>query len=74
MIWDPVFDPEGSKVAAKVEQSGCYSIAINGKVWKKKFEGLWEPVFSPDGKKILVKAIEDGKYYRRVVEVQEILG
>jgi len=74
MVWDPVFSPNGDKVIAKVENNGQFSIAINGKVWKSKFEALWEPVISPDGTKALVKAVTGGKYYRRIVALEEMIG
>jgi len=41
-------------------------------VWKKGLESLWNPVFSPDGEKIMIRAVDKGKYYRRIVPVNEI--
>ncbi|MCL4468094.1 MAG: WD40 repeat domain-containing protein [Deltaproteobacteria bacterium] len=72
MIWDPVFSPDGSSVAAKAEINGKYCIAVNGKAGKKMFDAIWSPSFSPRGDKILVRCIKDGKYYRYVVPLDEI--
>ncbi|MCL5878446.1 MAG: WD40 repeat domain-containing protein, partial [Deltaproteobacteria bacterium] len=43
MIWDPVFSPDGSSVAAKAEINGKYCIAVNGKAGKKMFDAIWSP-------------------------------
>ncbi|RLB97341.1 MAG: WD40 repeat domain-containing protein, partial [Deltaproteobacteria bacterium] len=71
MVWKPVFSPDGSKVAAKIDKNGKRTIAVNGKLWNKMCDEVWEPVFSPDGSKILCRSVEDGKYYRRVIPVSE---
>ena len=72
MIWNPVFSPDGSTVAAKAEIKGKYCIAVNGKAGKELFDALWSPLFSPRGDKLLVRCIKDGKYYRNVVALDEI--
>ena len=58
---------------AKAEKDGKFFIVADGKIGKHRFEALWDPTFSPDGSKILVRGVEGGKYYRRVVPVEEIL-
>ncbi len=72
MIWDPVFSPDGSMVAAKAEINGKYCVVANGKAGKKMFDTLWSPVFSPGGDKLLIRGIQDGKYYRYVLPREEI--
>lgn len=70
-VWDPIFIP-GNRVLAKAEKSGKYYIAIDGKMGKKGYESLWNPVLSPDGHKLLIRCIDGGKYYRRVIPINEI--
>ena len=72
MIWDPVFSPDGKRVAAKAEINGKYCIVVNGKPGKISYDALWSPIFSPGGDKLLVRCIKDGKYYRNVVSLDEI--
>ena len=71
-IWQPVFSPNGDKVICKVERNGKYAVAVNGKIRGKDYEALWNPVVSPDGTKLMICGIEDGKYYRKVVPLNDI--
>lgn len=73
MIWDPVFDPAGEYVVAKAEWNGRFCVVVNGRIWKRTFDAMWEPTFSPDGKKLLVRSVEDEKYYRHIIDLQDIL-
>jgi hypothetical protein len=72
MAWDPVFSPDGNEVAAKVEQNGKFVVVLNGKTGNHAHDGLWDPVFSPDGEKLLLRCIEDGRYYRRILLLNEV--
>jgi hypothetical protein len=56
---------------AKAEKNGKFFVVVDGRVAQNGFDNLWDPVFSPDGEKLLIRCIEDGKYYRRVVPVDE---
>jgi hypothetical protein len=67
MVWDPVFNPAGDRVAAKVERDGRYAIVVDGRVWSSWFDALWTPVFSPDGERLLIRAVDNGTYFRNVV-------
>ncbi len=49
MVWQPLFGPDSSDVAVKVEKNGRQTIVINGKPWKRECEEVWDPAFSPDG-------------------------
>jgi hypothetical protein len=77
MAWQPVFSPDGSHVAAKVEKGGRYRLYIDGRPLKTEFTQLWNPIFSPDAKKILVRAVEgeqnQAKYVRRVMSLSDII-
>jgi Tol biopolymer transport system component len=72
MIWDPVFSPDGSRVAAKAEINGKYCVVVDGKPGKTMYDALWPPVFSSQGDKVLVRCIRDGKYYRCVVPADRV--
>jgi hypothetical protein len=67
MAWKPVFSPDSSRAAAKMEKNRRYAIVLDGQPLKEDFEMVWDPVFSPDGKKILVRGIKGGKYSRQVL-------
>jgi hypothetical protein len=71
MIWDPIFIT-GNRVMTKAEKGGKYYVVIDGKMGKKGYESLWNPILSPDGQKLLIKCIDGGKYYRRVIPINEI--
>ncbi len=71
MVWKPVFSPDGANIAAKVERSGKYTIALNDRLWAHDCEAAWDPAFSPDGTRLLFRTIEDGVYFRRVIPVSE---
>ena len=71
-VWDPVISPQGDKIVARAERGSQYFIVVDGKIGKHGYEWLWDPVFSPDGEKLLIRGIDAGKYYRRVVPVNEI--
>lgn len=72
MMWDPVFSPDSTMVAAKAEIHGKYILVVNGMPGKQAFDELWDPVFSPDGDRVLMRGIEDGKFYRKVVPIDDI--
>ncbi len=72
MMWDPVFSPDSAMVAAKAEIHGKYILVVNGAPGKHVFDELWDPVFSPDGNRVLIRGIEDGKFYRKVVPIDDI--
>lgn len=74
MAWDPVFGPDGSAVAAKVERGGELTYVINGRVWGESFTRLWDPIFSPDGKALLARGVQDDAYVRRVVPLSELMA
>ena len=73
MVWQPVFSPDSSEVAVKIEKNGKYSIAINDQLWDQECEAIWDPVFNSEGDKMLLRTIQDGIYQRRILSVNEIL-
>jgi hypothetical protein len=73
MAWDPVFSPDGRHVVSKVEKSGKYAIAADGRTTGKTYDRLWNPMFSPDGKNVLLKYVENEKYYRQVTPLTQLL-
>ncbi|MGM0787388.1 MAG: electron transfer complex subunit TmcD, partial [Thermodesulfobacteriota bacterium] len=78
MAWKPVFSPDGSHVAAKVEKNGSYAILVDGRPLDMVFAEAWQPVFSPDGGRLLVKGVlpenKGGQYCRYVLEVKDIVA
>jgi len=69
-IWPPVFS--GDKVICKVEKNGKYYVAVNGLIRGNGYEALWNPVVSPDGTKVMICGVEAGKYYRRIVSMDDL--
>jgi hypothetical protein len=67
-----VFSPDGSRMAAKVQKNGQYTVAVDDRLWSHQCDAVWDPVFSPDSQKILLKSLEDGSYYRRVIPVTDL--
>jgi hypothetical protein len=74
MAWKPVFSPDGSHVAAKVEKHGRYSYTVNGRNWASSSDAAWDPVFSPDGTHLMLRTVEGGDYIRRIAPVSTITG
>lgn len=60
---DPVFSPNGQKVAAIGVDQGKASVLVNGLSWPETFDRAWKPVFSPDGQRVAVKTETSGKYH-----------
>jgi hypothetical protein len=71
MAWKPVFSPDSTKVAAKVEKKGRFTIVLDGKPYGQDFEQCWEPVFSPCSTKVLIRAVDGGKFVRIVADVSD---
>jgi hypothetical protein len=74
MAWQPVFAPDGSAVAAKLEKGGRFTIAVNDRLWQQTCDMLWNPIFSADGRRLLIRSIENGIYKRRIIPVSTITG
>jgi hypothetical protein len=74
MVRRPVFSPDGRHLAIAVQRSGCWSVAVDDRVWASDCETAWDPVFSPDGARLMLRTVEGGTYYRRVVPVADISG
>jgi hypothetical protein len=72
MAWKPVFSPDGTVVAAKVEKNGHYTYTVNDKSWDVSCDNAWEPVFSPDGACLMLRTIEGDEYIRRIIPVTDI--
>lgn len=74
MAWKPVFGPDATNVAAKVEINGTYTLVINGNVLDRKFTRLEMPVFSQDGRRLLVRGIEKNIFYREIIDLDQFSG
>jgi hypothetical protein len=59
-VLDPVFSPDGSRVAAAVRQDGAWTIAVDGQPWSQTFEAVWDPVFSPGGDRVAARVRQNG--------------
>lgn len=74
MAYKPVFSPDASHAAAKVEKGGVFTIVVNGRELGQEYQFLESPSFSPDSSKILICGVKNGKYVRTVMPVAEIAG
>jgi predicted Rdx family selenoprotein len=74
MAYKPVFSPDASHAAVKVEKGGVFTIVVNGRELGQGYQFLESPSFSPDSSKILICGVKNGKYVRTVMPVAEIAG
>jgi len=72
MIWDPVFSPDSERVLVKAQRQGNHLLVVDGRPGKSSYEYLWNPAISADGEKVLIRCIQDGKYYRKVIAINDI--
>ncbi|WP_038054822.1 electron transfer complex subunit TmcD [Thermodesulfobacterium hydrogeniphilum] len=63
MIFNPIFSPDGSKVATIAKHNNKYLVVVDDKVWPDSFENAWDPVFSPQGDKVALRAEKKGKFF-----------
>jgi len=61
-VLDPVFSPDGNRVAAAVREDGAWTIAVDGKPWSPRLDSVWDPVFSPASDRVVARAQENGGY------------
>ncbi|MFC1892020.1 electron transfer complex subunit TmcD [Thermodesulfobacteriota bacterium] len=73
MAWKPVFSPDSKYIAARVEKNGKQTIVINNKIWPVQSDIVWNPVFSPEGDRVLIRSIEKDTYFRRVINVANLI-
>jgi hypothetical protein len=59
-VLDPVFSPDGRRVAAAVRSNGEWSVAVNGEAWNATFDMVWDPVFSPGGDRVAARVEKNG--------------
>jgi hypothetical protein len=59
-VLDPVFSPDGRRVAAAVRDNGQWGVAVDGKAWSATFDTVWDPVFSPGGDRLAARVQKDG--------------
>jgi len=59
-VLDPVFSPDGRRVAAAVRSNGQWSVAVDGKAWSATFDTVWDPVFSPGSDRLAARVQKAG--------------
>jgi hypothetical protein len=59
-VLDPIFSPDGRRVAAAVRSNGQWSVAVDGKAWSATFDMAWDPVFSPGSDRVAARVEKDG--------------
>ncbi|CAD7780591.1 MAG: hypothetical protein KIIPBIDF_01367 [Candidatus Methanoperedenaceae archaeon GB50] len=68
---EPVFSPDGKKIAAIVKLDEpvvelkpyrVWSIIVDDYIWPEWFDMVWDPVFSPDGENVATKVERNHKY------------
>jgi Tol biopolymer transport system component len=62
MVTDPVFSPDGTRIAAAVKDRGRWSLAADGRFWQNAFDMVFKPVFSPNGQHLAAAAQRNGKF------------
>lgn len=74
MAWQPVFSPDSTHAAAKVELAdGTFGMLINGKLYSEKFEQLWNPTFNEDSTKMLIRGVQNDVFIRLVISLSDYL-
>jgi len=70
MVWEPVFDPTGHKVAAPVRTDGKWTLAQDSDIlWDGRYLQVWRQAFSADGKQLA--AVVSPKYGRWTLAVND---
>ncbi|MCW7753629.1 WD40 repeat domain-containing protein [Desulfobotulus sp. H1] len=62
MVMDPVFSPDGRRLACTGKNGDMWTIACDDKVWDQRFDQIWAPVFSPDGNHVGCRARDKGRF------------
>jgi hypothetical protein len=62
-LWNPVFSPDGSRLACVVARAfGSWALAVDDRVWKTRpFAAISGLTFSPDGRRIAAVALKKGR-------------
>ncbi|MBF0301447.1 MAG: PD40 domain-containing protein [Desulfamplus sp.] len=62
-VSDPIFSPDGKRIACLFKENGKWGVAVDGKAWDFLFDMVWQPIFSNNGLQLAVKIKKDGNYY-----------
>ncbi len=62
-VSDPLFSPDGNRIACLFKDKGKWGVAVDGKPWDCLFDMVWTPVFCYNGSHIAVKVKQDGFYH-----------
>ncbi len=63
MVSDPVFCPEGRRIAALGKNRDQWHIVVDDHIWQDSYDMAWPPVFSHDGLHVAAKVEKNGKYF-----------
>ncbi|TYT73529.1 electron transfer complex subunit TmcD [Desulfobotulus mexicanus] len=62
MVMDPVFSPDGRRLACTGKSGHAWTLACDDKAWDHRFEQIWTPVFSPDSAHVGCRVRDKGRY------------
>ncbi|MCP4214198.1 MAG: WD40 repeat domain-containing protein [bacterium] len=62
LVMDPVFSPDGRRLACIGKTDGKWTVAVDGKPWTSSFDMAFKPVFSSDGRHVAAKVEKNGQY------------
>lgn len=62
-VSDPIFSPDGNRIACIFKENGRWGAAVDGKAWDCMFDMAWQPVFSNSGSHLAFKVKIDGSYH-----------
>jgi Tol biopolymer transport system component len=62
MIIDLRFSPDGRRLAAAAKHDGRWSLLVDDRLWRQRFDQIRPPVFSPDGRLVAVVVETNGRF------------
>lgn len=67
MLTDLVFSPDGRRIAALAKDDDQWTVLVDDKRWKNRFDRIWPQVFSPDSRHIMAK-VQKNSYYTIAID------
>jgi Tol biopolymer transport system component len=62
MVMDLGFSPDGRRLAATAKHDGHWTLLVDDRLWRQRFDQVRPPVFSPDGRLVAVVVESGGRF------------